>query len=152
MGLLSGLAGGKVVACAVAILAAGNLAWWGYASHLAGQRDVAVANAGTADKALEGMVVSRDAWKNKVQELEVANLATRTTITYLQEALTQAQGERRRLEAEGQRAIAEARARAQDAELAHKSFVDRYAQQIRNPDCAGALTVLQTSCPALEGY
>lgn len=151
-GSVSALVGGKVAAGALVVLVASNLAWWGYASHLSSNGRVAKADQATAEGARDLAATERDAWKGKARELDIANLAGQKAIAYLQQELKLAQGERRRLLDEGQQAIAEARARALDAEQAHKTFVDRYAKQVRNPDCAGALAVLQTSCPALEGY
>ena len=47
-------------------------------------------------------------------------------------------------------AVAAALARARDAETAFKSFVDRYAANLRNPDCVAARQRLDQFCAALD--
>lgn len=129
-----------------------NVGWSLHASALDLQRDVAVANKDSALALADGLKVERDAWKNKAGELEIANLASQKTVDHLKVELDLAQGEKRRLQAEGQKAVAAAQAEANDADRALKDFINRYAQQMRNADCAGALSVVQQACPALEGY
>lgn len=102
--------------------------------------------------ALQAMTVSRDAYKQRVDDLSAANRAYDASFATLSDELKLAQGESRRLEAEGRAAVAAAEARARDAGLVLKRFMDRHAQQVRNPDCQHALASVQTSCPALEGY
>jgi len=134
------------------LLMLSNLGWWAHASALGLQRDVAAADADTATAMRDAALTEKQAWKNKAGELEVANLATQKTIGYLQTELQRSQGERRRLEAAGQHAVAAAQAEAADADRTLKTFIARYAQQLSNPDCAGALAVLQQACPAMSGY
>jgi hypothetical protein len=155
MNLLS-LAGGKVQWYALGVLALAlllsNLGWWAHASALGLQRDVADATRDAADARAEAVGTEKTAWKNKAGELEIANLAAQKTVDQLKIELATAQGEKHRLQQQGQQAIAAAQRAAADADRTLQQFVDRYAQQLRNPDCAGAMAVVQQSCPALEGY
>lgn len=141
-----------VIAALALFLLLSNLGWWVHASSLDLRADVAEANKDSALAVLDARTAERDAWKNKARELEVANLASQKTVEHLMVELKNAQGEQRRLLEEGQKAVAAAQAEAADADRALKNFVDRYARQISNPDCAGALAVVQQACPALEGY
>lgn len=147
---------GKPALYAIGVLALSlllsNLGWWAHASALTLQRDVADASRDAADARVEAAGTEKQAWKNKAGELEIANLASQKTIDQLKIELAAAQGEKRRLQQDGQRAIAAAQAAATDADRTLKDFIDRYAKQLRNPDCAGALSVVQQACPALEGY
>lgn len=129
-----------------------NLGWWVHASALDLQRETAVATKDAAVAVIDVEKTEKQAWKDKARELEIANLASQKTVDHLKVELENAQGERRRLLVEGQKAIATAQVEAASADRALKNFIDRYARQLRNPDCAGALTVVQKSCPALEGY
>ncbi|UZW62755.1 hypothetical protein [Lysobacter enzymogenes] len=141
-----------VIAALGLLLVLTNVGWGLHASALDLQRDVAVANKDSALALADALKVERDAWKNKAGELKVANLASQKTVDHLKAELELAQGEKRRLQAEGQEAVAAAQAEANDADHALRDFINRYAQQLRNADCAGALSVVQQSCPALEGY
>lgn len=134
------------------LLLASNGGWLLRANDLEAQRDVAKANAEAADADRDGAYTERDAWKTKAGELATANAAAMDNIESLVGELHKQQGENRRLQEAGRKAIAAAQADAADAERTLKNFIDRYAQQLRNPDCAGALAVVQQACPALEGY
>lgn len=128
-----------------AALVASNLGWYARASQLSAQRDAA----GARSTAVE---TEREAWKAKAVDLKTANAAAQESIDSLTGELRVAQGEQRRLQQEGAQAIAAAQADAAEADRTLKNFIARYAQQIRNPDCAGAMAVVQQACPALEGY
>jgi len=146
----------KPLLYAIAVLALSlllsNLGWWAHASSLGLQRDVADASRDVAVANLRVANTEKQVWKNKSDELALANLAGQKTIGTLQLELKAAQGEKHRLQAEGEKAIAAAQAAASDADRTLKDFIDRYARQLSNPDCAGALNVVQRACPALEGY
>ena len=129
----------------VALLLAGNLAWWAQARGLRADVREAVAE----QRVLE---TERAAWKNKAGELVEANKAAQLIITALRAELEQAQGEARRLDAEGRAAIAAARADASAAARQLNAFRERYQRQRATPDCAGALEALQQHCTQFEGY
>lgn len=128
-----------------ALLAASNLGWWVHASAL--RADLRVS---AADNSV--VVTEREAWKSKAGELAAANKGSQDIITALRAELKQAQGEARRLDAEGRAAIAAARADAEAAALRMAEFSKRYAGQRAVPDCAGALAAVQQHCPQFEGY
>lgn len=60
--------------------------------------------------------------------------------------------EARRLEEEGRQAILAAERARIDAERTLGEFIDRYAEEVRKPDCAAALNRLEASCKALSDY
>jgi len=140
------------VAALALLLMLSNLGWWAHASALGLQRAVAVADADAAKATRDAVRTEQQAWKIRAGELEIANLAKQKAIDYMQVELKAAQGEQRRLHDAGQQAIAAAQAEATDADRTLKTFIARYARQLSNPDCAGALTVLQQACPAMDGY
>lgn len=140
-----------VVALLVLLLVS-NGGWLVRTSSLSAQRDVAKAESKAEKARADHVATERDAWKNKAGELATANSAAQESIASLTGELQKQQGENLRLQAEGEKAVAAAQADAADAERALKNFIDRYARQLRNPDCAGALSVVQQACPALEGY
>lgn len=148
MNLLAGLTV-KPLAIALAIacaaLLASNLAWWGFAGGL--RADVAQAK-GARDTA----VTERDAWKTRAGELTAANAAYDTEFAKLAGELKSAQAEHARIQRQHGAALAAAREAEADADRTLRTFMDRYAAQLRAPDCAGALTTVQRLCPALEGY
>ncbi|GGD45744.1 hypothetical protein [Pseudoxanthomonas indica] len=130
--------------CLVALLTS-NAGWWVRASVLSSERDVAV-----ADRAV--LATSKDAYKVRVGELTAANRVYDAEYSRLAKELQLAQGETARLNAEGDRAVAAAQAKADEADRVLKTFMERYAQQVRVPDCAQALSTIQRLCPALGGY
>lgn len=146
----------KPLLYAIAVLALSlllsNLGWWAHASSLGLQRDVADASRDAAMASLTAATTEKQAWKNKAGELAAANVAGQKVVDQLQRALQDAHAEQGRLQEEGRRAVAAAQAAADDADRTLKDFVDRYARQLRNPDCASALATVQRSCPAFEGY
>lgn len=127
------------------LLAVSALGWWAQVSGL--RADLREAQAEQRVTATE-----RDAWQGKANELAEANRATQITIATLRAELAQAQGQARRLEAEGRRAIAAARADASAAAERLAEFRGRYERQRATPDCAGALDALQQHCTQFEGY
>lgn len=148
MSLLAGLTVKPLaiaLAIAGALLLASNLAWWGYAGRL--QADVA-----RAEGAGQRSSSERDAWKARATELKAANAAYDSEFTKLAGELKAAQAEHARLQREHGAALAAAREAEADADRTLRSFMDRYAAQLRAPDCAGALQSVQRLCPALEGY
>jgi hypothetical protein len=140
-----GLLTAKPLAAATLALALASGLLWLKVRDMKAQRDVAC---GT----LQAMTVSRDAYKVRVDELVAANRAYDASFATLSDEYKRAQGEARRLEEEGRAALAAAEARARDADVVLKLFMDRHAQQLRAPDCQHALASVQASCPALEGY
>lgn len=136
----------------VMLLLASNAGWLMRANSLEAQRDMAKANADAADADRDGAYIERDAWKAKAGELAAANKGAQENIESLIGELEKQQGENLRLQESGRRAVAAAQAEAAEADRALKRFIDRYAEQLRHPDCAGALSAVQQACPALEGY
>lgn len=117
-----------------------------------GQRDTAQADRDTAIAERDTAVTEREAHKQRSGELAVANAAYGEVVQQLQAALAEAQGENRRITAEGQRAIAAAQAEAADADRTLKAFTAQFQAESRKPTCARALAALGQACPALEGY
>ena len=148
MGMLAGLTVKPLaiaLAIAGALLLASNLAWWGHVGSL--RAEVAKAE-GTRDTA----IMSRDAWKTRAGELTAANAAYDSEFAKLAGELKSAQAEHARLQREHATALAAAQEAEADADRTLRTFMDRYAAQLRAPDCAGALATVQRLCPALEGY
>ena len=143
--LLAGKAAIYGIAALAALLVVSNLGWWVYAGAL--DADLRVS---AADNSM--VVTEREAWKSKAGELATANQGGQDIITALRAELKQAQGEARRLDAEGRAAIAAARAEAEAAARRMAEFSKRYAGQRAVPDCAGALAAVQQHCPQFEGY
>ena len=133
------------LAVAVLLLLASNGTWFVHAAALESARDSARADLGNR-------TAERDSWKVRVDELSAANKAYGVAYGTLARELQAAQLENTRLQREGGEAIALAEAAARDADRTLKTFVGRYAEQLRHPDCASALANLQRFCPALEGY
>lgn len=65
--------------------------------------------------------------------------------------LKSCQAENERLWVDNQNAIDAANQKAQTAERTLKQFIERYATDLRNPDCAAARTALDKKC-ALTNY
>ncbi len=155
MSLLDAIGGTSmryVLGVIILALAAGNAAWWLHAHALENQLSARDVQLQLARAEIQSLTAAKDACAAHTSELAASNLASQQAIDQLRQALAAAQGETQRLQAEGRKAIASAQARAEDADRALKTFIDRYAAQIKNPDCAGALNTVQHACPALEGY
>lgn len=129
----------------VAALLASNGAWLVRATVVKAERD-------TAQAGVRELMTARNAFGQRVAELTAANKVYDAEYAKLANELERAQHEMSRVNAEGERAVAAAQAKAAESERVLKTFMDRYAQQIRAPDCALALANLRTVCPKLEGY
>lgn len=148
MGLMSAAAVKPLaigLSIAVGALLLSNGAWWAHSATLAAERDTAQADLNTR-------TTERDAWKQRAGELKAANTAYAAEFARLAQELKAAQAERLRLEREGAAALAAAEAAEADATRTLRAFMDRYATQMRAPDCASAMASVQRFCPALEGY
>ncbi|WFC43251.1 hypothetical protein [Pseudoxanthomonas sp. SE1] len=133
------------LAIAGALLLASNGGWWAYAATLK-------ASASSARAAVTTVTTERDAWKGRAGELKAANVAYDSAFADLAGELKAAQAENLRLQRDGAAAIAAAEAAQADADRTLSAFMDRYAAQIRAPDCASAMASVARFCPALEGY
>lgn len=101
----------------------------------------------------ETTVASRDAWKTRAAELDAANFAHQSVNKTLRRLLSESQGENARLGEEGRAAVAAAEAAKDDADRVLAGWMQRYADQVRMPDCASALSAIEMACPMLkEGY
>ncbi len=129
----------------IAALLASNGFWWVHATVVKAERD-------TAQAGVRELTTARNAFGQRVAELTAANKVYDAEYAKLANELERAQQEMSRVNAEGERAVAAAQAKAAESERVLKTFLDRYAQQIRAPDCALALANLSTVCPKLEGY
>jgi hypothetical protein len=127
------------------LLLASNGIWWVHAARLGAGRDSAEADLGAR-------TTERDAWKQRAGELKAANSAYDAEFKRLVEEHAAAQAEMVRLKAAHASALAEAQAAEADADRTLRAFMDRYAAQLRAPDCAGAMAAVARFCPALEGY
>lgn len=148
MGLLSA-ATVKPLAIALAIavgaLLLSNGVWWAHAATLEAGRGKAEADLGTR-------TTERDAWKQRAGELKAANTTYDVEFARLAQELKSAQAESARLRSAHSTALAAAEAAEADATRTLHAFMDRYATQLRAPDCASAMASVQRFCPALEGY
>ncbi|WP_447940103.1 hypothetical protein [Pseudoxanthomonas mexicana] len=133
------------LATAIGLLLVSNGAWLVRASTLEASRDVATADLGTR-------TTERDAWKLRAGELKAANRAYDAEFKRLVAEHAAAQAEMVRLKAAHATALAEAQAAEADADRTLRAFMDRYAAQLRSPDCVGAMAAVARFCPALEGY
>jgi chromosome segregation ATPase len=130
-------------ACAALTIAL--VATGGYAKVQHAERDTARSERAAA-------VTERDAWKSRANDLDAANSAWGITVTTLQNALAEAQGDLRTLREQDRRAIAQAQADAANADRTLQQFTAKYQAETRKPDCAKALQTLEAACPALSGY
>jgi outer membrane murein-binding lipoprotein Lpp len=105
---------------------------------------------------LEGQVATLEAEKTALTTEKAAAVAGRQAAEKVAaERLTIIENERRearRLEEEGRKAVLAAEQARIDAERTLGEFVDRYAEEVRKPDCAAALDRLEASCSALSDY
>lgn len=114
--------------------------------------DAAVANQGKAEAERDAVITEREAWKGRADELQAANGAYGTALNTMHQQLQMCQGEAARIESEGLKAVAAARAEAADADAALKRFTAQFQAESRKPVCAAALAALDAACPALQGY
>lgn len=114
--------------------------------------EAAEAQVGQVAAERDALATERDAWKLESAQCVEANEAYADVVGTLHGELQLAQGERRRLEAEGQAAIAAARADARDAERTLQRMAAQFQAQSRAPDCAAATARVAQACPAFEGY
>lgn len=137
-------------ACGLLLVAVAAL---GVRVHMLGA-DVDAAKAGTAaaDARANQHVAERDAWKRAAQSALQATTRWETAFGTVRQLLADSQREARRLDEAGRQALAAARAREAEANLALASWMDRYAEQVRVGDCAAALNAVQQACPAFRGY
>lgn len=137
-------------ACGALLLIALGL---GVALKVATSNAAAAESATTAAHAATTAVrTERDAWKREAQTLKAANTAWGDVVKTLKVELAAAQGEARRVSAEGQRAVAQARDAARDAERTLSIMATQFQAQSRKPACAHALANLEAACPAFSGY
>jgi chromosome segregation ATPase len=132
-------------AAGLALLLASNLGWWAKATGLEASLRGCEAQSRVA-------ATERAAWKAKATDFAAANRAGQNVVDRLRAELEQAQGAARSLAAQGQRAIASARADATAAEQRLSQFRERYAAQRAVPTCAAVLADLQRHCKQFEGY
>lgn len=142
----------KVLAAAAGVLLLTSLGL-GIALALArADRDRADAFRDTAVEGMRRAETERDAYKIRAGELDVANGAWSEAFRVQGRELERAQKDVVRLQREGQAAIAAAQAAAADADRTLKQFVDRFARESREPDCASALLHMEAKCSALSDY
>lgn len=126
----------------VAILAVG---WYVHATRLQADLDVQTVSASSANAAY---MTSR----TRVAELTAANAGWQDTAIVLRGELKLAQDQLVTVRQQGQVAVAAAEARAADADRTLKTFMDRYAVQVKETACAQALQNVEAVCPAFQGY
>ena len=126
----------------VAILAIG---WYVHATRLQADLDVQTMSASSASAAYM-------AGRTRVAELAAANEGWRETTTALQGELKRAQDQLVEVRRQGAAAVAAAEAKAADADRTLKTFMDRYAVQVKETACAQALQNVEAVCPAFRGY
>jgi hypothetical protein len=118
------------------------------------QAQVEVANAASASAIArrDAMATERDAWKGDAGRALLANADYQGVVKLLQTELTRCQGEARAMEESNHKAVAAARAEADDADRALKQFTRKFQMESRKPTCARALESMEASCPALSDY
>ncbi|MCW0398767.1 hypothetical protein NB688_000581 [Xanthomonas sacchari] len=88
----------------------------------------------------------------RVQELSAANAGYGETVSQLQAALKEAQEQTTTIRQQSNEALAAAQAQADEADRTLKTFMTRYAAQVKETTCAQALLHVEAACPALTGY
>ncbi|HZF97081.1 MAG TPA: hypothetical protein VEY92_02350 [Pseudoxanthomonas sp.] len=109
------------------------------------QTEVAAAHQSRAER-------ERDAWKQDAQSATAANSEWKSVVELLKAELRRAQLDMRLMDEASRKAVATARAEADDADRALKRFTGQFQVESRKPSCARALASLEASCPALSGY
>jgi hypothetical protein len=109
------------------------------------ERDAGV----TANTALQSRI---DSANTRVDELNSANAGWEFTYAALKEIYDAEVRERLARQEADAAAIAAAQAARARAEDTAATWMKRYAEGIREPDCNAALTNLEAACPALDGY
>lgn len=126
-------------------LAATGTGWW--IDHATAAADLSVQRAAAASAN-----ASDQANRTRVRELQAANAAYGTTVSTLQDELRAAQDQVTTIRQQAESAVAAADARAADADHVLKTFMDRYAVQVKQTHCAQALMHVEAVCPAFSGY
>lgn len=110
----------------------------------------------TAIASLKGDVATlqaeKAALKDRVDTAVAGREAAETVAADRLAILERERLEVRRMQEEGRQAVLAAEEARIDAERTLGEFVDRYANEIRKPDCAAALDRLEASCSALSDY
>ncbi len=114
--------------------------------------DVAMAKSESAMATRDAKVTERDAWKANAERALLANEKYDIVVQVLQAELKLCQGEARVMEESNRKAVATARAEADDADRALKQFTSKFYTESRKPTCARALQAMEASCPALSDY
>lgn len=122
-----------------------SAAWYISARSAAADLSVAQAAADSANALLRTE-------RTRTSELASANEGWQKTTGVLQAELKAAQDQVADIRQKSDAAVAAAQARAADANKTLKTFMDRYAVQVREPHCASALQQLEAACPAFSGY
>lgn len=117
-----------------------------------GKADTARAQQQAAVALTRTVTTEREAWKIRADELGNANQAYGGVVSTLQAELKTAQDQAAALRTQSAGAVAQARAEAADADRTLKRFTAQVQAQLRQPDCARALSALTQACPALKGY
>ena len=133
-----------VAALLVVILAMSGI-WYVTAARSAANLSVAEANASSAEAAWKGE-------RTRVSELTAANAGWQDTAATLQGELKLAQDQLVTVRQQGAAAVAAAEAKAADADRTLRTFLDRYAVQVKETACAQALQNVEAVCPAFRGY
>jgi hypothetical protein len=116
------------------------------------QVEVAHAASESAIASRDAMATERDAWKGDAGRALLANADYQGIVERLQAELKLCQGQARAMEESNRKAVATARAEANDADRALKQFTRKFQVESRKPPCARALASLEASCPALSDY
>jgi hypothetical protein len=134
----------------VLLLAIGGL--WLRLAMVGAERDTAQAQVSAAQSKVESVTTERDAWKNAAQGNLQANSAANNAIDTLKGLLDQQQQQCSAMRTANDKAVANARAQAQDADNALRLFTAKFQTESRKPDCAQALKAMEGACPALRDY
>ncbi|MBD9368853.1 hypothetical protein [Xanthomonas sp. XNM01] len=128
-----------------AALVATATGWW--IDHTTAAADLSVQAAAAASAN-----ASDQANRTRVRELQAANAGYASTVGALQAELRRAQAQVVTVRRQADQAVAAADARAADADHVLKTFMDRYAVQVKQTHCAQALMHVEAVCPAFSGY
>lgn len=105
---------------------------------------------------LQGALSTAQAEKSTLQQgldtAVAARVAAETVAKERLDILERERAEHARVREANAEAIRASEAARVDAERTLSAFMDRYAEQLRNPECVTALNRLEASCAALSDY
>lgn len=108
------------------------------------------ADVATAEAAVATVTGERDAAKKTATDNFNASEGWKKIANERRDLLIACQNENTRMREENDQAIEDADAKRKDAERALKTFIEKYAADVRTPDCAAARRELDAKCPVIS--